>query len=178
MCYNALKPYKQIFFLDSLFSNEWLRLRCQEKQHYGKKLVRVRVRVNVQGRGFLFFFFFPSNIFCNLQDPSQHFNFGSTLFQGCGLTIQNLKWNKIRRRIFRVVQRWYNFGVRVETALNYCCKTSMQPFSNVAQRCFNVNVTLSQRCFNVASTLVKAISKPIWLVKSMDLQKDWWVLFY
>ena len=32
-------------------------------------------------------------------------------------------------------------------------------------------MALSQRCFNVASMLVKAISKPIWLKKSMDLQK-------
>ena len=48
----------------------------------------------------------------------------------------------------------------------------MQPFFNFAQCRFNVDVTLSQRCFNVASTSGKAISKPIWLVKSMDLQKD------
>ena len=39
------------------------------------------------------------------------------------------------------------------------------------QRCFNVDMTLSQRYFNVASTSVTALSEPIWLVKSMDLQK-------
>ena len=39
------------------------------------------------------------------------------------------------------------------------------------QRFFNVNMTLSQRCLNVASTSVEATSKPIWLVKSMELQK-------
>ena len=47
----------------------------------------------------------------------------------------------------------------------------MQPFLNVAQCRFNVDMTVSQRCFKVASTSVKAILKPIWLVKSMDLQK-------
>ena len=39
------------------------------------------------------------------------------------------------------------------------------------QYCLHVDMALSQRCFNVASMLVKAISKPIWLKKSMDLQK-------
>ena len=48
----------------------------------------------------------------------------------------------------------------------------MQPFLNVAQCRFNVDMTVSQRSFKVASTSVKAILKPIWLVKSMDLQKD------
>ena len=65
----------------------------------------------------------------------------------------------------------------VETTLNQRCTTSMEPFFNVVQFCFNVVSTLIWRylkgCFNVASTSVKAILKPIWLVKSMDLQKDW-----
>ena len=39
------------------------------------------------------------------------------------------------------------------------------------QSCFNIDMTLSQRCFNVASVSVKAILKPIWLVKNMDLWK-------
>ena len=39
------------------------------------------------------------------------------------------------------------------------------------QHCFNNDMTLSQRRLNMAPTSVKAISKPIWLVKSMDLQK-------
>ena len=64
-----------------------------------------------------------------------------------------------------------------KTTFNQRCTTSMQPFFNFAQCRFNVDVTLSQRCFNVASTSGKAISKPIWLVKSMDLQKDLKVLF-
>ena len=58
-----------------------------------------------------------------------------------------------------------------ETTLNQRCATSMQPFFNLAQCRFKVDMTLSQRCFNVASTSVKATSKPILLVKSMDLQK-------
>ena len=33
-------------------------------------------------------------------------------------------------------------------------------------------MTLSQRRFNVAATSVKAISKSIWLGKSMDLEID------
>ena len=52
------------------------------------------------------------------------------------------------------------------------CTTSVQPILNVPQRGFNVDVALSQRCFNVTSTSVKAKSKPIWLVKNMDLQRD------
>ena len=59
----------------------------------------------------------------------------------------------------------------VETTLNQRCTRSAQPFLNIAQGRFNVDLTLSQCCFNVISTLVKAISKPICLVKSMDLQK-------
>ena len=39
------------------------------------------------------------------------------------------------------------------------------------QSSFNVDMTLSQRCSNLASTSLNAISKPIWLVKSLDLQK-------
>ena len=65
----------------------------------------------------------------------------------------------------------------VEATLNQRCTTSMEPFFNVVQFYFNVVSTLIWRylkgCFNVASTSVKAILKPIWLVKSMDLQKDW-----
>ena len=60
----------------------------------------------------------------------------------------------------------------IETILNQRCTTSIQPLFNVAQRCFNVNVALSQRSFNVASMSVKAMSKPIWLVKKMGLHKD------
>ena len=52
----------------------------------------------------------------------------------------------------------------VETTLNQHSTISMQPFF---QRC-----TMSlQRCFNVDMTSEKAISKLIWLVKSMNLQK-------
>ena len=52
------------------------------------------------------------------------------------------------------------------------CPTSKQRFTTAFQRCFNVDTTLSQNCFNVASTLVKAKTKPVWLVISMGLQKD------
>ena len=64
----------------------------------------------------------------------------------------------------------------VETTLNQRCSALMQPFFNVAQRLFNVvfnvDVTLSQLCLNMESTAVKALSKPIWPVKSIDSQKD------
>ena len=33
-------------------------------------------------------------------------------------------------------------------------------------------MTLSQRWFNVVSTSLKGMRKPIWPLKSMDLQKD------
>ena len=47
----------------------------------------------------------------------------------------------------------------IETTLNHLCTTSMQPFFNDTE--------------HVTSMSVKAILKPIWLVKSVDLQKDW-----
>ena len=57
----------------------------------------------------------------------------------------------------------------VEKTLNQRCTISIQSFFNVVQRRFNVDMTLSQRCFNVASTSIKAISKPIWLMKLRGL---------
>ena len=72
--------------------------------------------------------------------------------------IRRWKWNKIRRRIFNVAQRWYNVSAR--------------RWNNVETTLHNVGTTLIQRCFNLASTLVKAILNPIGLVMIMDLQID------
>ena len=72
------------------------------------------------------------------------------------------KWNKIRRRIFNVAQRWYNFGARrwnnVEITLH----------NN--ETLYNVGTKLIQRCFNLASTLVKAVLNPIELVMTVDCE--------
>ena len=105
-------------------------------------------------------------------------NVVSTLWINVEMTLmQRWKWNKIRRRIFNVVQRRYNVGVRrwnnVESTLHNVDTAAFQRRTTSFQHCFNVDVALSQRCFNVASTSVKAISKPIWLVKNMDLHKYW-----
>ena len=65
------------------------------------------------------------------------------------------------------VQRRNNFKstlYNVNATVFQRCKMSFH-------RCFNVDMTLSQSCFNVASMSIKAISKPIRLVKSMNLQK-------
>ena len=59
----------------------------------------------------------------------------------------------------------------VEKTLNQLCTTSMQPFFNVAQHRFNVDMTLSELYLNLESTSIKTLSKPNWLEKSMDLQK-------
>ena len=84
------------------------------------------------------------------------------------------KWNKIWNRIFNVPQHWCNVGVQhwknVKSTLHNVNATVFQCCTMSFQCCFNV-MTLSQRCFNVALTSFKAVSKPIWLVKSMDLQK-------
>ena len=84
-------------------------------------------------------------------------------------------WKIFRRRIFNVIQRWYNVGLRhwnnvkitlrnLDTTVFHRCTTSFQSF-------FNDYVTLSQRCFNVASTLAqKTISKPFLRVISMNFQ--------
>ena len=99
-------------------------------------------------------------------------NVVSTLWINVKITlIRRWKWNKIRRRIFNVVQRWYNVGARrwndVETTLH-----------NVKTTLHNVDTKLYQRCFNLAWTLVKAILKPIGLVMIMDLQIGARFLFY
>ena len=60
----------------------------------------------------------------------------------------------------------------IETTLNQHGTTLMQALFNFVQRRFNVDTTLSQRCLNVASMSVKVTLKLIWLVESMDLQKD------
>ena len=63
----------------------------------------------------------------------------------------------LKQRLINVEQRRYNH---------------FSTLCNVVTTFFNVNMPLFQCCFNVAATLVKAISKPIWSVKSMDLQTD------
>ena len=76
-------------------------------------------------------------------------NVVSTLWINVEITlIRHWKWNKIRRRIFNVAQRWYNVSAR---------------------RWNNVETTLIKRCFNLTWTLVKAILNPIGLVMIMDL---------
>ena len=76
--------------------------------------------------------------------------------------VRRWKWNKIRRRIFNVAQRWYNFGARrwnnVEITLH----------NN--ETLYNVGTKLIQRCFNLASTLVKAVLNPIELVMTVDCE--------
>ena len=90
--------------------------------------------------------------------------------------LRESRWNKIRHRIFNVVQRWYNVGVRrwnnVESTLHNLDTTIFQRCTTLFQYCLNVDMALSQCYSNVASTSVEAISKPIWIVKSTDLQKD------
>ena len=75
----------------------------------------------------------------------------STLWINVQITlIRRWKWNKIRRRIFSVAQRWKNVGVRLKQGSN------------------NIDTTLPRCCFSVSSTLVKAISNPVGLVISTD----------
>ena len=83
------------------------------------------------------------------------------------MLIRRWKWNKIRRQIFNVTQRWYNVSAR--------------RWNNVKTTLHNVVSTLIQR-FILVSTLVKAILNPIGLV-IMDLQIDfyyakWGKIFY
>ena len=98
-------------------------------------------------------------------------NVVSTLWINVKITlIRRWKWNKIRRRIFNVVQRWYNVNARrwknVETTLH-----------NVETMLRNVGITLIQR-FELASTLVETILNPIGLVMIMDLQTHKYFLFF
>ena len=83
------------------------------------------------------------------SDKSHDFvDFVSTLWITVEITlVRRWKWNKIRRRIFNVAQRWYNVSAR---------------------RWNNVETTLIQRCFNLVSTLVKPILNPIGLVMIVD----------
>ena len=55
----------------------------------------------------------------------------------------------------------------VKTKLNQRCTTPKQRFSTL----HNVVSSLFLRWYDIISTSVKAISKPIWLVESMGLQK-------
>ena len=118
----------------------------------------------VAGRTFLRINFFIDTTQPTFQRP---INVVATLWITVEITlIRRWKWNKIRSRIFNVAQHWYNVGVQRR---NNVKSTLDNLYATVFRRW-----TMSfQHCFNVVSTSVKAISKPIWLVKSMDLQKDW-----
>ena len=102
---------------------------------------------------------------------SQHFNVGSTLFQRCESTLKK-RWSDVENetKCDITFSTLHNVDATlvsyVETTLNQRCTTSLQ-------RCFSIDMTLSQRWFNVVSTSLKGMRKPIWPLKSMDLQKDW-----
>ena len=124
--------------------------------------------------------FLRINFFIDTTKPTfqRRINVVSMLWIAVEITLlRRWKWKKIRIWIFNVAQHWYNVGVQhwdnVKSTLHNVDATVFQYCTMSFQHCFNVDMTLSQRCFNVASTPVKAISKPIWLVKSIDLQKDW-----
>ena len=131
-----------------------------------KNIYKFQFVNKVAGRIFL-----RINFFIDTTQPTfqRRINVVSTLRVAVEITlIRRWKWNKIRSRIFNVAQHWYNVGVQHRNNI----KSALQNVNaTVFQRC--TTLTQSQPCFNVASTLVKAISKPIWLIRSMDLQKDW-----
>ena len=113
----------------------------------------------------------------------------STSDQSC-FTVVDQRWNNVDpmlkmkqnptfyfQRFISLIQRWCPTLSNVESMLHNFDTIISQCFTTSFQRCLNIDMTLSQRCFNVASTLVKAISKLILIVKSMDLQKNWQLLF-
>ena len=71
------------------------------------------------------------------------------------------KWNKMRRRIFNVAQRWYNVSAQSRSNID----TTLH---NVETILHNIGTMLIQRCFNLASTLVKPLLNPIDLVMIVD----------
>ena len=75
-------------------------------------------------------------------------------FQICTKLIQH-QCPTLTQRWINVAEHWYK---------------SSSTLRNIVSCCFKVDITLCQRCFNLASTLVTAISKPIRLIKSMELQ--------
>ena len=100
----------------------------------------------------------------NPADISKSVKVVSTLWMNVEIMlIRRWKWNKIRRRIFNVAQRWYNVSVR--------------RWNNVETTLHNVGTALIQHCFNLASTLVKAILNPIGLVMILDLEIHEYFLF-
>ena len=124
--------------------------------------------------------FLRINFFIDML-PYEHFTVGSTCFNIVNHHSNNvdktLKMKENPKSDFQCcttmiqcrVQRWNN----VKSTLHNVNAIFFRRCTMSFQRCFNVDMTLSQRCFNVVSTSVKAISKPLWLVKSTDLQKDW-----
>ena len=118
-----------------------------------------------------------SNVSSLANKPSQHFNVGSPLFQRCGSTLKQRQSdveNETKSDVgFSTLHNVNTKSVsEVKSTLHNVNTTVFQRCTTSFQRCFNVDMTLSQRCFNVVSTSVKAISKSIWVVKSMNLQKD------
>ena len=70
-------------------------------------------------------------------------NVVSTLWINVEMTlIRRWKWNKIRRRIFNVAQRWYNVSA-------WRWNSVIQRQNNVAQRWYNVDKTLFQLSIDV-----------------------------
>ena len=129
-----------------------------------KWLVKFHFVSEVVGRIFL-----RINFFIDTAQPTFHrrINVVSRFWITVEATlIRRWKWNKIRNRIFNVAQQWYNVGVQQ-------WKNVKSMLGSIDEPVFQYCATSLQRCLNVASTSVKAISKPIWLVKSMGLQKDW-----
>ena len=82
---------------------------------------------------------------------------------------QNPKLNF--QRCTTLIQCWCPSLKQVKSTLHSVNATVFQRCTMLLQSCFKVDMILSQRCFNVASASVEAISKAIWLVKSMALQK-------
>ena len=94
-------------------------------------------------------------------------NVVSTLWINVGIMlIRRWKWNKTRRRIFNVAQRWDNISAR--------------RWNNVETTLHNAGTTLIQRCFKLV--LVKAILNPIGLVMIVDCEiveymLNTWIVF-
>ena len=72
------------------------------------------------------------------------------------------------QRCTTLIQCRYTALNNVKSTLHSANETVFQRCTMSYQCCFNVD-KLSQGCFSVASMSVKAIAKPIWLTKSMDL---------
>ena len=95
------------------------------------------------------------------------------------------KISTLNQCCFNVVHQWNN----VDPTIKQKQTSDLQHFKTLIQRqrptlkqrcrtLHNVISTLFQHWYKCISTLFKTISKPIGLVISIDLQIDWYVLFY